>query len=530
MSRLNFKKLFAALAALLLAAAPAFALEAFVINDYRVEVSVGADRVHHVSEVIDLTFSQPRHGIVRTIPLSSSEENYLIKNLSVEGESFSVSQEGEELSVKIGSGDITVSGPHTYKISYDMIFAADSYEDFDLVYISPIGTSWDAYIENADITVKLPTEEIYGLRATYGPYGSTRTLENYTVSGGTVALSHSGLSPYEGVSLWIEAPEGTFRNAPSSLSGGVGIFVTFLAVLGAALALRSAFRWFKRGRDERAVPVVEFYPPDDLSPAELEYVIKRSVSNQAVASMIFYWASKGFIRYEEKGKNNFSLVKLKELTGRPSYEKDCFNGLFGLGSDAVVSKKEIENGFYKYVDNIRLGAEAALEGRMDDNESRRRSIILMLLNFIPCAALTAVGVIMKSEFFPALGIAAQAFTYFIVRQFFQTGHKSGGKKAFLAVVTVLIAAAEITVLAPVTELLPYAGIGVCAAIVGTGIVGEIFAALTIKSSDYGVKLVGRCLGFADFLEKAEKDRIERLVDENPSYYFDILPYAVVLGV
>lgn len=35
------------------------------------------------------------------------------------------------------------------------------------------------------------------------------------------------------------------------------------------------------------------------------------------------------------------------------------------------------------------------------------------------------------------------------------------------------------------------------------------------------------MGFRDFIETAEIDRINELVDENPSYFYDVLPYAYV---
>ena len=41
---------------------------------------------------------------------------------------------------------------------------------------------------------------------------------------------------------------------------------------------------------------------------------------------------------------------------------------------------------------------------------------------------------------------------------------------------------------------------------------------------------GRMLGFKHFLMTAELPRIEMLVEENPEYYYDILPYCMIMGL
>jgi uncharacterized membrane protein len=46
----------------------------------------------------------------------------------------------------------------------------------------------------------------------------------------------------------------------------------------------------------------------------------------------------------------------------------------------------------------------------------------------------------------------------------------------------------------------------------------------------GEQLFARLMGFRNFMIRAEKDRIEKLVMDNPSYFYDVLPYAYVLGV
>ena len=51
-----------------------------------------------------------------------------------------------------------------------------------------------------------------------------------------------------------------------------------------------------------------------------------------------------------------------------------------------------------------------------------------------------------------------------------------------------------------------------------------------KRTKYGNEILGKIKGFKKFLETAEKPRLEAMVMENPTYFYDILPYTYVLGV
>ena len=71
-----------------------------------------------------------------------------------------------------------------------------------------------------------------------------------------------------------------------------------------------------------------------------------------------------------------------------------------------------------------------------------------------------------------------------------------------------------------------------------GIVGAICSVLIsilfIPKTQFRTKLGGelyaKIVGFKEFIVTSEKDRLEELCYENPSYFYDILPYAYVLGV
>ena len=47
---------------------------------------------------------------------------------------------------------------------------------------------------------------------------------------------------------------------------------------------------------------------------------------------------------------------------------------------------------------------------------------------------------------------------------------------------------------------------------------------------HGAEVVGKVRGFKNFIATAEYDRLKMLSNENPEYFFDILPYAYVMGM
>lgn len=51
-----------------------------------------------------------------------------------------------------------------------------------------------------------------------------------------------------------------------------------------------------------------------------------------------------------------------------------------------------------------------------------------------------------------------------------------------------------------------------------------------RRTKYGTEILGKIKGFKRFLETVEKDKLESLVEKNPTYFYDILPYTYVLGI
>ena len=56
------------------------------------------------------------------------------------------------------------------------------------------------------------------------------------------------------------------------------------------------------------------------------------------------------------------------------------------------------------------------------------------------------------------------------------------------------------------------------------------ASVTLCPTAYKIEVSGKLLGLRNFIEKAELDRLERLIGDNPSYFYRVLPFAYVFGL
>ena len=60
---------------------------------------------------------------------------------------------------------------------------------------------------------------------------------------------------------------------------------------------------------------------------------------------------------------------------------------------------------------------------------------------------------------------------------------------------------------------------------------SMFSAAHIsKRSQYGNDRLTEALGYREFIDKVEKDRIKELSEEDPEYFYHVLPYAMVFGL
>lgn len=538
---------FAGLILIILVLAPnrlLFGLEAFVIDEYDVDVTVGKNNIYLVTEDLSVTFSRPMHGIFRDIPTRYTQpatgrsRRILVENIQVQDHQFRVEQSSSNVNIRIGDPDRYVDGQQHYRISYTLNIGNDNIPEYDEFYLNLIGPQWDTQIRKATFRVNFPKPfdtTMYNL--TGGPRGSTdNTLFEHRAEGTTIRASTTRvLQPYEGVTLRVELPEGYFTGAREIRDTFYGkMYLLLIASL-----LLSGFLWYRYGRDSLVVVPVEFTAPEGMTPAETGYIIDGYTDTKDLTSLLIYWADKGYMSIEEIDEKNYRFQKLMPIPpDAKAFEKAFFDDLFNNRDQVETSELK-----YKFAESMSAAKKDVTEYFRDDPQSRiftrksrwARAFISLMIGLI--AGVTVWKVAYESGgkgtgiLVPAIigGVLVMILTGFI-QQTLDKWQTIGWTRRFfqLAVPAVILAVFSIIGLSFAGGM-PQLQVLVLLTLAVTAVLAYL-AFIARKRTDRGIDLLGRILGLKDFIKRAELDRIKMLVEEDPSYFYKVLPFAYSLGL
>jgi len=517
----------------------------YSISSYSSEINISDSNVYSVKEIITADFTQPKHGIYRYIPYKQTMNwdvygkkqtvsyNAKISNANVNSPFSKYTQNGSVV-LQIGDADETVTGNKTYNITFDQSIGDDRIDASDFVYYNIIGPGWSSSISNVRFKITLPKDfDANNLYFYSGAYGSTAAAPvKYTVDGTTITGTLNGtLSAGEVLTVQIGLPEGYF-DIPQPFP-----WAHVIMIAAGILSLLALLLFLLFGRDPVLVRTVEFYPPDGITSAEAGYIIDATVDKKDVVSLILYWASKGYLTIDQT--KGILLKKVKDLPDKSEeYERYMFGQLFYERDKVAV--EDLKETFYTAVETT----EAMLRKLYTADDRRLydpRSLGLRRLTFAFAALLVASAVFYafynifegSSSVMPL--ILTLLFTFVVMLPFTALTHtiekwnglnmlKRVEKLIFDIVLSILILGAYTYFM--FMEDLPLLG-------VVTAVAAAFLVAMSIlmrKRTRSGNDTLGKLLGFRNFIEVAEKPKLEKLVEENPSYFYDVIPYAYVLGV
>ena len=430
----------------------------------------------------------------------------------------------------------------------------DTGKEYDELYFNLIGNEWDTSISNITFTIVMPKKfDSSKLGFSSGIVGSTDSSKiTYNVDGNVINGKYNGtLNSGEALTVRLELPEGYFVGA--GLNINIMDYILFLIPV-VFLAI-SILLWYKFGRDEQVVETVEFYPPQGFNSLEVGFLYKGKAENKDVTSLLIYLANQGYIKIAETEEKflfskskGFKITKLKEYDGNNINEQLFLNGLFtkrpsftslfsktsetSSDNPNEVTSMDLYDNFYitmgKILSNINNKEN---KNKIFEKSTSGKSILIVLLMIISILTVIAIPT-MEYAGVGELGMTLLICAFYI--PFFAVGIFAKIPlpfRIFWLGFTIFHSFFFFSTL-PIAEAITNDSIYLFGFIIGIlCLIGMIvFFKLMPKRTQYGNEILGKLRGFKNFLETAEKEKLEAMVMQDPAYFYNILPFTYVLGV
>ncbi len=313
--------------------------EYYEIDNLSVSIDVNKDASIDVEERFDIRFTSPRHGIVRFIPTKALGGNGKTLFLSIynvrverngEKEPFAVSRKNSQVFFKIGNPLKYIENKQTYTIKYNAYPALHFTKNKDIFMWNITGNEHLVNIYNTSFFIRFPKDVFINdpntnnPRIFVGPIGSQDRYENFYVNNNELMFLYPNtLLPHTGISIFIDFNKGIFKEKtlPEKLLSFVKRFSGELTLLFGFIFVLLLV-WYIYGKDDYVPVAVRYYPPDNMSSVMFRYILNDYLNSFGASSIIFYWASKGYLKIsQDKNNDEIYLIKLRDID--KDKEKDC---------------------------------------------------------------------------------------------------------------------------------------------------------------------------------------------------------------
>lgn len=493
--------------------------DGFTIESYLVILEVSENNIVEVTEKITIDFFKSgKHGIYKFTPewleytpytKQKTKRKSVLSDYRAVNEEFQVDFVKRKPRLRIGSPSITLPvGPHDYEIKYTYDMGSDPFKGFDAFIFHAFGDYWGTRINNPSLEIHLPKDFNIDNVSFWGDKYRQKNLNSYVEyykEGNVLYVKlNDDFSLDRSLTVDIVLPAGYFTKGSYNYG-----FVSLSACLSVILVgIYSYISWRKYGKDHPKVSqTIEFTAPEDYDCAEIGYISKSQSGNKLTIGLIVQLAAKGLIKInesedkkkrtiinllpkesdiskkdkiEEKNSEEFEVpvlteqeratreLKFKRLTKTESL---VYKQLFKNGD--IVDLSEDKN-FYEVYRKVDSQLKTSLKNKIHDKKATNHQYILITLFM--------------------LSIVLVPFAWFVAEDL-------DPKIDFLYLVALIT--------------LPLI---------------LFFIFIMRRKTIYGEEISARVEGFKDYINLAEKERIETLVEENPNHFYDILPYAYVLGL
>ncbi len=520
-----------------------------VYNSVEKVISINENKVCDITETITVTYQNAGinvgltrniskvNTITRIIDGKEYSKTYIndleLHSVTMDGEeeyNF-LEEDSEYFYINTGEDNDFKVGQHIYEIKYTYDMGEDFISGFDDFTFDIMDYGFQSEVEKFSATIILP-KSFYDSKDELSEILTFRTNNKESIGGellnleildNSISVSYENLSKEMGFTMQLILPNGYFDTTymPNALYFVV-IAILILSIIGIIIIL--CLHKFHR----KTIITPEFYPPKNLSTIDVASVYRGKLRAKDFSALIIEWASKKLISIEILDKRNIILTKLKDFPTIPKSkgqffiskvnEKNLFNAFFAYGDTFVVGNQIVDRNINVAIRNLYKRPEEV---------SKKVSILRYVTCFLavlPILLFIIWRIVLINEYFYLLFIllfpviGTLVFTYFSM------------PIVFKIVWCTFFGGFPLVILIGAGYFLPY---DICYLSIITAIImiAGIYLSKHIKLyTKEELKLRGKILGLKNFIALAEVERLEMLIEEDPEYYYKILPYCYIFNL
>ena len=493
-------------ATLLLLPVPTRAAGGEQIVDFASEAVLSSSSQLDVRETIDYDFGAGvRHGIFRTISTSYVADDgkkykpqVTFRSALQDGQPATAQQTTSEnsLTIKLGDAARTITGRHTYVISYRIAPIMQPGNGRDVLRFNVTGNGWTVPIQSARARLQLPGG-VNALAANCftGAVGSKAT--GCTVTNGALMVTAQTSVPLaagQGLSLFADLPTGAVTGylqpyVEPKPNPYVAI-LPFLSVLGILAAIIMLIRRFlsERALRRSRLVVAQYESPDGLRPAELGLLNDNRSGMPEVTATLIDLAVRGHLRIEQTQKKGllsgaeYKFTRLETADPVEPFEQTLLDAVFAGQTEAMLEDLD-RTKMAAAVTSMAADVGERLKGRgwYGKPPTAARWVIPIML-------IVLAGFILN---FAVVGIVLSA--------------------SMIGVITTVV---------------------ICAVSLSLSLIAIRLLRRTDGMTPAGADEYAKVKGFREYLDVAEKARLDfsDAPDKTPERFNKLLPFAVALGV
>ena len=456
----------------------------------------------------DIRLDDPARGL--KFPLGTD-----IKSVTLNGSPAPLSQSEGITSVNLSHLDGKL-GLYSCTIAFEINSVVTVDDNGKQIVTVPLLYGFPYLVEDMSFEVTMPSrfDTVPSFHSGYHGQDIERQM-SASISGSVIRGSVTQeLKDSETLFMKLAAPEGMFP-AGQTFGGSLKYDALAMGILAAAALLYWMLRMgtYPRYSPRRATPT------EGLCAGQVPTYLTRRPGDLPV--MVLQWAQLGYliIHLDDNGRV-FLHKKMNMGNERTVFEQRCFRDLFGR-------KMMVDASGYRFQ---RAADKAAALSRRQAGGYRNPltsiTMFRLLSSLVGLFAGIAMGDTIATDhtwrviLMASFGVVSALLSWIIVGNLdcLHTRGKAGLKLS-------LTAAAALVILSLFCNAIAY---GAAAAI--WSLLAGLLSAYGGKRTDNGLRIHSEILGLRRHMRKAGKGELRRILASNRNYYFELAPYALILGV